>query len=93
MEKNQFTNIHEKNIKNNFKIQNKNFILKERKSIKGQSPYRMTKLEGMEQNTEDGTKYGEFVSSYFNWMTLDEQKKRSKELNNMTKSNDDFNKF
>lgn len=34
---------------------------------------------------EDATKYGEFVSSYFSWITLDEQKKRAKELNTMTK--------
>ncbi len=36
---------------------------------------------------EDTTKYGEFVSSYFAWKTLDNQKKRAKELENMTKKN------
>ena len=35
---------------------------------------------------EDTTKYGEFISSYFAWLTLDEQKKRAKELENKTKN-------
>ena len=34
---------------------------------------------------EDATKYGEFVSSYFAWIPLPEQKKKAKELNEMTK--------
>ena len=34
---------------------------------------------------EDATKYGEFVSSYFAWLTLDRQKKKAKEMNQMTK--------
>ena len=35
---------------------------------------------------ENTTKYGEFVPSYFEWMTLEEQKKRAEELNKMTKN-------
>lgn len=34
---------------------------------------------------EDTTKYGEFVSSYFAWLTLDGQKERAKQLDEMTK--------
>lgn len=34
---------------------------------------------------EDATKYGEFVSSYFAWLTLDGQKERAESLNEMTK--------
>ena len=34
---------------------------------------------------EDATKYGEFVSSYFAWLTLDRQKKKAKEMDQMTK--------
>lgn len=34
---------------------------------------------------EDATKYGEFVSSYFAWLTPERQKKRAKEIDNMTK--------
>ncbi len=33
---------------------------------------------------EDVTKYGEFVSSYFAWLTLENQKKKAKDMENMT---------
>lgn len=34
---------------------------------------------------EDSTKYGEFISSYFAWLTLERQKEISEKLENMTK--------
>ena len=34
---------------------------------------------------EDATKYGEFVCSNYHWVTLDEQKKIAKKMENMTK--------
>ena len=34
---------------------------------------------------EDVTKYGEFISSYFAWLTPERQKKRAKEIDEMTK--------
>lgn len=34
---------------------------------------------------EDASKYGEFVSSYFAWLTLDRQKSRAKQMEDMTK--------
>ena len=37
------------------------------------------------EETEDVTKYGEFVSSYFAWLTPEKQKKRAKEIDDMTK--------
>ena len=37
------------------------------------------------ENEEDVTKYGEFISSYFAWLTPERQKKRAKEIDNMTK--------
>ena len=37
------------------------------------------------ENEEDVTKYGEFVSSYFVWLTPERQKKRAKEIDEMTK--------
>ena len=37
------------------------------------------------ENLEDVTKYGEFVSSYFAWLTPEKQKKRANEIDNMTK--------
>ncbi len=33
---------------------------------------------------EDSTKYGEFVSSYFAWLSLPQQKEKAEELQNMT---------
>lgn len=41
-------------------------------------------MENMD-HVEDTTKYGEFVSSYFAWLTPERQKKRAKEIDNMTK--------
>lgn len=37
------------------------------------------------EHVEDVTKYGEFVSSYFSWLPPEKQKKRAKEIDNMTK--------
>lgn len=34
---------------------------------------------------EDTTKYGEFISSYFAWISLNNQKEKAEEMNNMTK--------
>lgn len=36
---------------------------------------------------EDATKYGEFVCSYFAWISLPEQKEKAEELQNITKTN------
>ena len=38
-----------------------------------------------ELKKEDTTKYGEFVSSYFEWITPDEQKQKAKELEQLGK--------
>lgn len=37
------------------------------------------------EEEEDVTKYGEFISSYFAWLTLDKQKKKADKLSNITK--------
>ena len=34
---------------------------------------------------EDSTKYGEFISSYFAWISLPEQKEKVEKMENMTK--------
>lgn len=34
---------------------------------------------------DDATKYGEFISSYFAWLTPDKQRKRAEEIDKMTK--------
>ena len=43
------------------------------------------KRDERKESIEDTTKYGEFISSSFNWITLDKQKEKAKEMNNMTK--------
>ncbi len=37
---------------------------------------------------EDATKYGEFISSYFAWVSLPEQKAKADRMENMTDKND-----
>lgn len=37
------------------------------------------------ESGEDVTKYGEFVSSYFAWLTLEHQKQNAKKMEDMTK--------
>ena len=44
----------------------------------------MNKKDKDEQK-EDSTKYGEFISSYFGWTTLKKQKQRAEELEDITK--------
>lgn len=39
---------------------------------------------GNMEETEDVTKYGEFVSSYFAWLTLEHQKNKAKKMEKMT---------
>lgn len=47
---------------------------------------------GVSEVGDDATKYGEFISSYFAWISLPEQKEKAEELQNMTK-NDKKNKI
>lgn len=37
------------------------------------------------EKTEDTTKYGEFIPSYFAWLTLEKQKETANKLSNITK--------
>ena len=41
---------------------------------------------------EDATKYGEFVSSYFAWVPLPEQKEKVEELEDISKEKDNEKK-
>lgn len=43
-------------------------------------------MKEKDEDFEDVTKYGEFVSSYFAWLTLDGQKERAEKLAQMTKN-------
>lgn len=42
--------------------------------------------ETSEETEEDATKYGEFISSYFAWVSLPKQKEKVERLENITKS-------
>lgn len=41
--------------------------------------------ENIEILDEDATKYGEFVLSYFAWLTLEKQKDKASQMDKMTK--------
>ena len=60
-------------------------VKKSGKQINQRGETRKMKEEiGKLEATEDVTKYGEFVSSYFAWLTLDKQKKKAGEMEKMT---------
>lgn len=44
---------------------------------------------GIAEVGEDATKYGEFISSYFAWVSLPEQKEKVEELEEITKKKKD----
>lgn len=44
---------------------------------------------GIAEVGEDATKYGEFISSYFAWVSLPEQKEKVEELQDITKDKED----
>ena len=50
----------------------------------GQTNKMKEEIGNMQGEQEDSTKYGEFVSSYFAWLTLDKQKEKADELKDMT---------
>ena len=41
------------------------------------------------RENEDATKYGEFISSFFAWKTLDEQKDIAEQLANITEDEEE----
>lgn len=54
------------------------------KKLKKQEKEKQVEV-GINEVGEDATKYGEFISSYFAWVSLPNQKDRVEELENMTK--------
>lgn len=55
------------------------------KNINKEAQTKEMKAEiGELEDMEDVTKYGEFISSYFAWISPERQKKRAKEMENMT---------
>lgn len=73
----QYDKVASKNVNLDKKIEIKNNQKSQTRKMKEEAGY----IEAM----EDVSKYGEFVSSYFAWVTLEGQKDRVKEMENMTK--------
>lgn len=48
--------------------------------------------EGIAEVGEDATKYGEFISSYFAWVSLPEQKEKVEKLEEITEKKNKTNK-
>ena len=44
---------------------------------------------GIAEVGEDATKYGEFISTYFAWVSLPQQKEKAKELEDITKKKEE----
>ncbi len=69
------------------KVSSKNIQLNKEREIKNnkRAMNRKTKEEiGTIEDFEDTTKYGEFVSSYFAWLTLEGQKQNARRMEKMT---------
>ena len=52
--------------------------------MKNEDKEKMVEL-GVSENGEDATKYGEFISTFFRWVPLKEQKETTKRLENISK--------
>ena len=59
--------------------------MKEEKDI--QETKKKEKMEMQVEVGEDASKYGEFISSYFAWISLAKQKERAEHLEEVTKEN------
>ncbi len=65
------------------KVAGKNNQLDKKLEIKNNKKSQTQKMKteiGSIEEVEDTTKYGEFVSSYFAWLTLERQKNKANEM-------------
>lgn len=72
-----------KNAHNNKKKERVCIFMEEK--IKKQEKEKQVE-DGVSEVGEDATKYGEFISSYFAWVSLPEQKEKVEELEDITKN-------
>ena len=70
-------NLKEKKNKKNDVNTNKNIEMNETKHIED--------FTSSKEIGEDATQYGEFISSFFDWVSLDKQKEETRRLENITK--------
>ncbi len=61
------------------------------KKEKKQNKEEMVEL-GVSEEGEDNTKYGEFISTYFGWISLNDQKKIVNRLEDIDKEQDSWRK-
>ena len=74
----------------NDKAGNENTKTNKEEEMKNNHKFQTKKMKaeiGNMESEEDVTKYGEFVSSYFAWLTLDKQKNKAKKMEKMTENN------
>lgn len=74
--------MEEKEIKN--RLEEKSGYKQENQNNENKS--KKNKIQFDCEMAEDVTAYGEFISSYFAWISPSKQKKRAEELNKMTKN-------
>ena len=69
-------------FKNNEKNNSKNQLKNNKEEINHINDFTSSKEIG-----EDATQYGEFMSSFFGWVSQDKQKEQTHKLENITKDN------
>lgn len=69
---------------------NKEFSKKRISNKEKQENMQKAKEEFGVEVGEDSTKYGEFISSYFAWISLPNQKEKARKLENMTNRKDKY---
>lgn len=72
------------------KVASKNKVSEKRKEVVNNKKILTHKFKdefGHLEEFEDTTKYGEFVSSYFAWLTLEKQKENARYMENIINKN------
>lgn len=77
--------MNKKDKASNLKNSSINKKIEMQNNHKAQTAKMKEEISQMEE-TEDVTKYGEFVSSYFAWLTLEKQKQKAKDMEKLTDS-------
>ena len=69
------------------KVATKNDELSKKIEMENNRKAETSKMKEEIGEMEDATKYGEFISSYFAWMTLERQKQLAKRMEEIDKKN------
>ncbi len=71
----------------NDKVATKNDELSKKIEMENNRKSETSKMKEEIGEMEDATKYGEFISSYFAWMTLERQKQLAKRMEEIDRKN------